>query len=197
MGPPNAYEPVHSIRAHNLRRNHPLHVALPGIYLPVFSSLGDLTTNLLRHALAGALASFALALALFPEHAQAATFAGAMSALLVNMDRRELPQGRRTPFGHSLLAWMLWTYAAAVVMESLALSWLMDYAAVAPVALGFAMGYATHLALDAFGAEGIYLLPNRRFPALDSLPEGCSRQWEGWSVLRLNRGFPRDVPARL
>jgi hypothetical protein len=138
------------------------------------------TTNLLRHALAGALTSFAAALALFPAHAQAMTFAGAMSALLVNLDRYEMPEGRRTPFGHSVLAWALWSYAASLILAVLAFARVVDFASSAPVAIGVAIGYATHLALDSFSGEGVYLFPNGRFTALAALPDDCERQWAGW-----------------
>jgi hypothetical protein len=117
--------------------------------------------------------------------------------LLVNLDRCELPGGRRTPFGHSLIALTGWTYAAAMALALLAEAGVLDWAIIAPIALGASVGYVSHLLMDAFGSEGIYLLPNRDFPALESLPEGCERQWAGWSVVRLGRGKPRDVPARL
>ncbi|MFH0815877.1 MAG: hypothetical protein V1934_03570 [Methanobacteriota archaeon] len=143
------------------------------------------TTNLLRHALAGALVSLTAALMLFPAHAQAAAFVGAMSALMVNLDRHELPQGRRTPLGHSVAAWALWSYVASMVLEALAVCGVISGGMAVSIVLGVSLGYASHLILDAVSEEGIYTFPNREFPALEALPEGCRRQWAGWTILKL------------
>jgi hypothetical protein len=142
-------------------------------------------TNLLRHAIVGASAALALVLACFPAYAQAAAFAGAMAALLVNLDRCELPQGRRTPIGHSVFALALWTYAASMALAAMSWAGMVEPDAASPLACGFAVGYASHLLLDAISGEGIYIMPNRLFPALEALPEGCERQWAGWSVWKL------------
>jgi hypothetical protein len=112
------------------------------------------------------------------------TFIGAMSALLVNLDRCELPLGRRTPLGHSVAAWALWSYVASMALAALGSFGLIGSALVVPLALGLALGYATHLLLDATSGEGVYLFPNREFPALEALPEGCTRQWNGWAVFK-------------
>jgi hypothetical protein len=112
------------------------------------------------------------------------TFAGAMSAMLVNIDRCELPQGRRTPLGHSVAALALWSYIASMVLVALALCGFIAYSKVVPLAFALAIGYSTHLFLDALSDEGIYVFPNRRFPALEALPEGSGRQWAGWSAFR-------------
>lgn len=112
--------------------------------------------------------------------------------MLVNLDRCELPCGRRTPFGHSLVALAVWTYAAVMALALLAENNVIDWGDVAPISVGASIGYASHLALDAFSGDGLYLFPNREFAALECLPEGCERQWAGWSVLRLAK---RASPA--
>ena len=143
------------------------------------------TTNLLRHAIAGALASLVAALGLFPAQAQATAFAGAMSALLEDLDRCEMPYGRRTPFGHSVAALLVWAYVGVMVTTACAFMGAMSQASACAVSIGLALGYTSHLLLDAFSEEGIYLFPNRKFPILEALPSGCRRQWSGWTVKRL------------
>lgn len=125
-------------------------------------------------------------MAFFPQHAQEMTFAGAMSAMLVNIDRHELPQGRRTPFGHSVAALALWSYIATMILVAMATFGIVAYPKIVPLALGLSLGYATHLLLDARSDEGVYVFPNRKFAALEALPEGCSRQWNGWDILKLS-----------
>jgi len=112
-------------------------------------------------------------------------FAGAMSAMLVNIDRCELPQGRRTPFGHSVAALALWSYVMSMVLVGLSTFDVIERSKVVPLVLGIALGYATHLFLDSLSDEGIYLLPNREYPALEALPEGCKSQWNGWGAFKL------------
>lgn len=144
-------------------------------------------TNHLGHAFVGCMITLAASAVACPSHAGEAAFAGALSALLVNLDRYELPTGRRTPFGHSLAAWALWSSISTTALAALCEAGVLGTSSLVPISYGASIGYGSHLLIDAFSAEGVYLMPNHEFPAMDSLPEGCTRQWAGWSQISVRR----------
>jgi len=73
-------------------------------------------------------------------------------AVLVDLDYSGPPPGR-TPFGHSVPAAIFWCGLACALAAILAPAWL------AGTALAAATAFATHLALDAFTAGGVFLWP--------------------------------------
>ena len=150
------------------------------------------TANSLWHAVAGALCGALGASVLLRGDIQTAAFAGALCGLLVNLDRFEMPQGRRTPFAHSLPALLVWSYLAGVLLSALATFAVVPAQEASAVTLGFSLGYASHLLLDVFSSEGVYIFPNFEFPAAESLPVGCDRQWAGWRAARLGK---RSIPV--
>ena len=97
--------------------------------------------------------------------------------MLINLDRGGSMNGRRTPYGHSLAFGILWLYVVVIILYFLHLFGLHGLEQGIPFTIAFGAAYFSHLALDAFSNEGIFILPLSK--------GGKNHDWSNWTRLSL------------
>jgi len=128
-------------------------------------------------------------------------FAAGIVSALVDLDGSDLRPGR-TPWLHSLATAVLWSLFGCGFVLALAPGQL------AGAALAIPLGFGSHLGIDAFTVDGIFLWPRTRMPSdwlmpyrPESLVEldkqvfvapsadgAVPRPWSGWRGLAIRTG---------
>jgi hypothetical protein len=147
--------------------------------------------NLLAHALAG-LAFCAVLNTLFdlPSISWGIFLAGFI-AMLIELDLDDLSENHRSPIGHSIFFGVIWIVVFSMV------AWIVFPTEIAlGGTLAVISAYTTHLVIDLFTREGIYIFPKdfRIRKWIKRLSQGDKNCWECWNVFqnekldRLKRG---------
>ncbi len=129
-----------------------------------------------------AVCSFAGALCGMPLLAWPLFVSGILAAL-VDLDTTAVGHGR-TPFGHSVPAALLWSYAACAAAAVAAPQYLNG------VALASAVAFGSHLSLDGLTGGGVFLWPRSKSPGdwLVAFPAGRIFRLEEQEFLALDEG---------
>ncbi|MEE9150243.1 MAG: metal-dependent hydrolase, partial [Thermoplasmata archaeon] len=135
--------------------------------------------NLLAHALA-AMAFCGGLNALFGIPAISwGVFLAGFLAMLIELDLDDLSQNHRSPIGHSVFFGVIWIVIFSVVVcvifpKEIALRGI----------LAIISAYSTHLAIDVFTKEGIYVYPkgSKIKSWVTRLSKGDRVCWEYWIV---------------
>jgi hypothetical protein len=140
--------------------------------------------NLLAHALAGLAICGVLNMAFGLPSISWAIFAAGLLAMLIELDIDDLSENHRSPIGHSIFFGVIWILIFSIAMWGTFPS---------KIALGGTLAiisaYSTHLVIDLFTKEGIYLFPKglkiRKW--ILRLSEGDNKCWEYWTQFQNTR----------
>jgi membrane-bound metal-dependent hydrolase YbcI (DUF457 family) len=143
--------------------------------------------NLLAHALAGLAFCAVLNTILGIPSISWTIFLSGFLAMLIELDLDDLSENHRSPIGHSVFFGIVWVSVFSAVI------WVLFQSEIAlGGTLAIISAYSTHLVIDLFTKEGIYLFPKgskiRKW--ICRLSEGDNECWEYWIVVqntRLNR----------
>lgn len=137
----------------------------------------DNMSNELTHGLAAAVAASTISLLAGKPAISAPVFLAGFAGMLINLDRGGAMNGSRTPYGHSLVFGIFWLYASAICVYFVHISGMLSVDSALWYLVAFAAAYFSHLALDAFSGEGIFIVPLAR--------GNKARDWNNWTRLRI------------
>jgi hypothetical protein len=105
-------------------------------------------------------------------------------AMLIELDLDDLSENKRSPIGHSVFFGVVWITIFSVAI------WMIFPGEIALMGtLTVTAAYSTHLIIDLFTKEGIYVFP--RGPKITSLilrlSRGSSKTWENWYLFQNSR----------
>jgi hypothetical protein len=134
--------------------------------------------NLLAHALAGLAFCGLLNMAFGLPSVTWGIFAAGFLSMLIELDQDDLSENHRSPIGHSVFFGVLWVVVFSVVI------WILFPSEIAlGGTLAIISAYTTHLLIDMFTKEGIYLFPKgaRIGKWFKRLPKGDRTCWDYWA----------------
>ena len=137
--------------------------------------------NLLAHALA-AMAFCGVLNAVFGLPSVSwGLFAAGFLAMLIELDLDDLSENKRSPIGHSVFFGIVWIFVFSIIV------WVIFPKVFAlRGTLAIISAYSTHLLINIFTKEGVYLFPKgpkiKRF--VTRLSRGDTVSWEYWNVFQ-------------
>jgi len=151
--------------------------------------------GLLSHAL-GAMAASAILFLLFglPAISFGIFMAGVIS-MIMEQDFDELSPTRRTPITHSIFFGIIWIVIfSSIPWISASVNMISNRIAL-ELTLAIMAAFSTHLAIDAFTKEGIYLFPKGAHVMkwIRGLPKGETETWSYWRRYHIERFMGRHV----
>jgi membrane-bound metal-dependent hydrolase YbcI (DUF457 family) len=143
--------------------------------------------NLLAHALAGLAFCGVLNIAFGLPSVSWGIFAAGFLAMFIELDLDDLSENNRSPIGHSVFFGVLW-----VVIFSIVLWGVFPSEIAIGGTLAIVSAYTTHLLIDVFTKEGIYLFPKglrigRWIMRLSQGDEACWGYWVKFQNAKLNK----------
>jgi hypothetical protein len=140
--------------------------------------------NLLAHALA-AMAFCGLLNVLFGLPAVSwGIFAAGFLTMLIELDLDDLSENKRSPIGHSVFFGIIWIFVFSIIV------WVIFPSEIAlRGSLAIISAYSTHLAIDIFTKEGIYVIPkgSKIRSWITRLSRGSTVSWEYWHLFQNSR----------
>lgn len=133
--------------------------------------------NLLAHAMAGLAFCGLLNMAFGLPSISWGIFAAGFLAMLIELDLDDLSENHRSPIGHSVFFGVIWIAVFSIIV------WVVFPSEIAlNGTLAVISAYVTHLTIDLFTKEGIYLIPKgaRIRKWVMRLPEGDRTCWDYW-----------------
>jgi membrane-bound metal-dependent hydrolase YbcI (DUF457 family) len=143
--------------------------------------------NLLAHALAGLAFCGVLNMAFGLPSITWWIFAAGLLAMLIELDFDDLSENHRSPIGHSVFFGILWVVIISILL------WVLFPSEIALGAtLAIISAYFTHLLIDLFTKEGIYLFPQgfkikKWFTRLSRGDRACWEYWTYFQNARINK----------
>jgi hypothetical protein len=119
-------------------------------------------------------------------------FAG-FFAMIINLDHSGKEQVKRTPWGHSLTFSILWTNMFIAILSILCILHLLDGILVFELSLGFVVAYGTHIALDFFTTDGIFIPVKDGWRKMNSKLIGIEPEDDGSTILNIYLSIPSAV----
>lgn len=116
-------------------------------------------------------------------------FLAGILALLPNLDCSELMPNHRTPYSHSVFFGIIWTAAAVVVLLLLYSIHHLQFTTSIELSLAVATAMFSHLFLDFFTEDGIFIFPKRRSlkHVFRGINLGDERMWKYWEKVSSDR----------
>lgn len=101
--------------------------------------------------------------------------------MLIELDLDDLSENHRSPIGHSIFFGVLW-----VVIFSIVLWEIFPFDIALGGTLAIISAYSTHLSIDLFTKEGVYLFPKglKMRKWITRLSRGERTCWEYWTLFQ-------------
>jgi hypothetical protein len=119
-------------------------------------------------------------------------FAGFI-AMLINLDYSAKTGKNRTPRIHSVVSCIFLPIMFAQIFHILSISGVLEGNLALELSIGFGVGYATHIILDFFTCEGIFIFRNREWRIVNSRRFGWEPHEDGSSLLNIYLSIPSAV----
>jgi hypothetical protein len=152
-------------------------------------------SGLLSHAL-GAMAAAAIIYLLLglPPISFGIFMAGVIS-MLMEQDYDELSPNKRTPITHSIFFGIIWIIILSCILWSTASIEIISKGIALEVNIAIIAAFTTHLAIDTFTQEGIYVFPKgtQAKKWIRGLPMGGTETWGYWKQFRIEEIKGRKI----
>jgi len=133
------------------------------------------------HALAAMAAMSLMGLAAGYPMLSYGVFVAGIFAVLLDMDERRSPTSRYSVFSHSVLFGTYWCYAALCVFLFLGVIGWIEGKTAWEMTLAMVAAVSSHLLLDAFSKDGIFILPKGKVNTwFKELNDGDEKAWSSW-----------------
>jgi hypothetical protein len=113
-------------------------------------------------------------------------FAAGFIAMMIELDLDDLSQNSRSPIGHSVFFTIVWILVLSILFYGLALGGTLPMKLSQEMILAIISAFTTHLAIDLFTKEGVYLFPKgsniKRW--ITRLSKGDRMCWEYWYLFQ-------------
>ena len=121
-------------------------------------------------------------------------FLAGMVGMLLNLDRTEMSDSKRSPMGHSLGFVFIWLYVLGCVSYLYCVLTGTSILFGGLLTLAVAVGLLTHLLLDAITGHQIFTIPNNLRPKswLAKVETGSDRFWGAWDRTQVSSIRFRD-----
>lgn len=119
-------------------------------------------------------------------------FAGFI-AMLINLDYSMKTGKNRTPWIHSVIPCIFLPIIFALVVHILVATGVVNGILSLELSIGFGVGYATHVILDFFTNDGIYMYGRSGWKIINSKRIGLEPQDEGNTLLNIYLSIPSAV----
>jgi hypothetical protein len=108
-------------------------------------------------------------------------FLAGFCAMLIELDLDDLSENHRSPIGHSVFFGVIWI----VIFSMMVWMFFTNEIALRGI-LSIISAYSTHLLIDVFTKEGIYVRPkgSKIKSWIERLSKGDKKCWEYWIVLQ-------------
>lgn len=120
-------------------------------------------------------------------------FLAGFAAMLINLDYSAKTKLNRTPLGHSIFSAPLWSMIFLIFMFILSSSGILDWHIAFELSVVFAASYITHLILDFFTLEGLYIFKGKRWLRINSTLLGMEPKKESSALLNIYLCIPSAV----
>ena len=151
--------------------------------------------GLLSHALAAMAVAAVLSLLFGRPAISFGIFAAGVISMLIEQDYDELSPNKRTPITHSILFGIIWIIILSIILWSSASITIISNNIALELTLAVISAFSTHLVIDAFTKEGIYIIPKgtdmKRW--IRGLPLGDTVAWGYWRQFRIEKIRGRNV----
>jgi membrane-bound metal-dependent hydrolase YbcI (DUF457 family) len=113
--------------------------------------------------------------------------------MLVNLDYSAKTGKNRSPLIHSIISCIVLPIAFA--LTAILIHWLgiLEWPITLELSIGFSVGYATHIALDFFTSEGIFVFHDGEWEIINSRRIGWTPQEDGSTLLNIYLSIPSAV----
>jgi hypothetical protein len=122
-------------------------------------------------------------------------FAAGFFAMLIELDFDELSPNNRTPITHSIFFGLIWVVIFAIVVWGISGLGIIPSVFATQLTLAIVSAYTTHLLIDSFTKEGIYIMPKgtdlKRW--IRGLSRGETETWGYWRQFRIEKISKRNV----
>ncbi len=119
-------------------------------------------------------------------------FAGFI-AMLMSLDYSVEKGKNRTPWIHSLVSCIVLPIAFGLIAYLIHTLGILDWTMTLELSIGFCVGYATHVALDFFTCEGIFIFRKGEWTIINSKRLGWTPQEDGSTLLNIYLSIPSAV----
>jgi len=119
-------------------------------------------------------------------------FAGLL-AMLINLDYSRKTKLKRTPWGHSPHSAVMWSMIFLVPVFIIYFTGAMQWNSVLELSVGFSVAYWTHLILDFFTTEGLYVFRRGRWSIINSSFVRVQPKDEGNALLNVYISIPSAI----
>jgi hypothetical protein len=119
-------------------------------------------------------------------------FAGFIT-MLVNLDYSAKTGKNRTHRIHSVVSCIILPIAFALFMYLMHTLGILSWTISLELSIGFSVGYATHIALDFFTCEGIFIFHDGEWRITNSKRIGWTPQEDGSTLLNIYLSIPSAV----
>ena len=151
--------------------------------------------GLLSHALAAMAAAAVMYLLLGLPAISFGIFAAGVISMLIEQDYDELSTNKRTPITHSILFGIIWIIILSIILWSSASITIISNSIALELTLAVISAFSTHLVIDAFTKEGIYIIPKGTNVKkwIRGLPIGDTVAWGYWRQFRIDNIRGRNI----
>ncbi len=151
--------------------------------------------GLLSHALAAMAASAVLYLLLDLPAISFGIFVAGVISMLMEQDYDELSPNKRTPITHSIFFGIIWIVTLSIIFWNLGSIKIISNRIRLELVLAVIAAFTTHLAIDTFTKEGIYIIPKGTHVKkwIQGLPKGDTAAWGYWRHYHLERIVGKNV----
>lgn len=152
-------------------------------------------SGLLSHALAAMAAAAVMYLLLGLPAISFGIFAAGVISMLMEQDYDELSPNKRTPITHSIFFGIIWVVIIFIILWSSVSIKLISYSIALELTVAVISAFSTHLAIDTFTKEGIYIIPKGIHAKkwIKGLPKGGTTTWDYWRQYRIDNILGKNV----
>jgi hypothetical protein len=122
-------------------------------------------------------------------------FMAGVITMFMEQDYDELSATKRTPITHSVFFGIIWVVILSIFFLGLAPLKILSGRISQELVIAVISAFTTHLLIDAFTKEGIYIIPKgtdmRRW--IRGLPRGETETWAYWKQFRIEKILGRKI----
>jgi hypothetical protein len=139
-------------------------------------------SGLLSHALAAMAAAAVMYLVLGLPAISFGIFMAGVISMLLEQDYDELSTNKRTPITHSIFFGIIWVVIISMILWSSASIKAISSSIALEFTVAVFSAFSTHLVIDAFTKEGIYIIPKGTQVKkwIRGLSRGDTATWDYW-----------------